>query len=436
VKVINNEFEKIKLAWIKYRSLLHDSLSGLPTLPLVLEDLRKHLSHDKRLALILIGLSERIESIYGWQTYEEIFSELVERSLSFRGKLVPEDTIFTITEPKSTDLLLFIPVSEEYDSKKVLEEYAIPIKEELERWSKEVESLRVLEPVFRIGYAVMIYDPMMRFERIIYGGIKRASEEAWREEETMRGKKEKEMEWIIKNNLLQTLFQPIVDLENYEIHGYEALNRAKGSHIFPDADSLFSFAVRTELLLELERLCRLNALLHFKKPDDTKLFINISAKAVYDPELTGDVFVRKLEEKGLSPGDVVFEITERLAIVDFPSFEYAVKRLRDRGFMIAIDDMGAGYSSLHTVAEIKPDYLKYDMALVRNIDKHLIKKAILETLVPFARKINAKIIAEGVETVDEYKTIKESGVDLAQGFLFSAPKDPPPTTEIRKIWEG
>src|SRR5690606_1481406 len=100
--------------------------------------------------------------------------------------------------------------------------------------------------------------------------------------------------------------------------------------------------------------------------------------------------------------DIVLEITERVAVTSWQSFRRHLADLRHSGFAVAIDDMGAGYSSLHTVAEIEPDYLKFDISLVRDIHLSPIKQDLLGSLVDLARKIDAKVIAEGVEKAEEY----------------------------------
>lgn len=108
--------------------------------------------------------------------------------------------------------------------------------------------------------------------------------------------------------------------------------------------------------------------------------------------------------------------------VDFPTIPIIIddvrKNIENSGFSVAIDDVGAGYSSLHTIAELKPVYLKYDMALVRDINKHTIKSDLLESLIPFSKKINTIIIAEGIETKDEFEVLKEIGIEYGQGFFF------------------
>ncbi|HUG52630.1 MAG TPA: EAL domain-containing protein, partial [Vicinamibacteria bacterium] len=148
------------------------------------------------------------------------------------------------------------------------------------------------------------------------------------------------------------------------------------------------------------------------------LFINASARAVEDPEWAAGGMDEVLKTSGLSPRDVVVEITERVAIVRPDEFHEALRTFKHRGYRVAGDDMGAGYASLQSLAEIEPDFLKFDTSLVHDIDRSSIKQSLLETLRQLADKIKARVIAEGIEREEELQTLKKLGIELGQGFLF------------------
>jgi EAL domain-containing protein (putative c-di-GMP-specific phosphodiesterase class I) len=118
---------------------------------------------------------------------------------------------------------------------------------------------------------------------------------------------------------------------------------------------------------------------------------------------------------------VVLELTERTAITDYPSFREALNYYRNQGFLIAIDDAGSGYSSLQAIAELRPEIIKIDMSLVRDVDKSPTKKAILETFVDFSYKISSQVICEGIENEQELKLVTDIGCDYGQGFLLGRP---------------
>ena len=102
----------------------------------------------------------------------------------------------------------------------------------------------------------------------------------------------------------------------------------------------------------------------------------------------------------------------------FEEFQTALRAFKDRGYRVAVDDMGAGYSSFQALASIEPDFLKFDTSLVHDIDKSSIKQSLLETLRQLADKIKARVIAEGIEREEELQVLKKLGIELGQGFLF------------------
>jgi EAL domain-containing protein (putative c-di-GMP-specific phosphodiesterase class I) len=192
-----------------------------------------------------------------------------------------------------------------------------------------------------------------------------------------------------------------------------------GGVSFDSVEELFAFAESTDLLMDFERLCRRTAIeAAARTPGLGLLFINASAQAVEDPEWAAGGMDEVLAHSGLSPRDVVVEITERVAIVRHDEFQDALRTFKERGYRVAVDDMGAGNASLQSLASIEPDFLKFDTSLVHDIDKSSIKQSLLETLRQLADKIKARVIAEGIEREEELQVLKKLGIELGQGFLF------------------
>jgi len=231
------------------------------------------------------------------------------------------------------------------------------------------------------------------------------------------------LDMLIQDRQVVTLYQPILDLRNMTVLGHEVFTRGPAGGPFEDAEGLFLLAERTGRLLDFERLCRSRALgsarrhLHQGK----KLFLNTSAGALQDPQVAGSAFIEEVERQGLDHADVVLEITERVAVGERQAHQDVLRALKRSGFGIAIDDMGAGYSSLQAVVELEPDYLKFDVSLVRNIDRSLIKRSLLETLVELSEKIGSQVIAEGIEAESEFQTLRDMGVGLGQGRYLAPP---------------
>jgi EAL domain-containing protein (putative c-di-GMP-specific phosphodiesterase class I) len=163
---------------------------------------------------------------------------------------------------------------------------------------------------------------------------------------------------------------------------------------------------------------------------ERKLFLNVEPDSVNDPDLRQIAASTFLLDSKLIPNQIVLEITERSAIIDFPAFRSILEYFRALGFKIAIDDAGAGYATLQSLIELKPDYLKIDMSLIRDIDTDHVKQQLVKALQRFGRETGVSVIAEGIETKSELRTLLEMDIDLGQGFVFAYPSEPFP--EIRK----
>jgi EAL domain-containing protein (putative c-di-GMP-specific phosphodiesterase class I) len=233
---------------------------------------------------------------------------------------------------------------------------------------------------------------------------------------------------ILAAGQVHTLYQPILDLRTREVVGHEIFTHGPAGTPFEEAERLFAVAERTGRLLELERLSRARALRSARShlAPGTKLFLNTSARALSDPDVAGPGFVRLVDASGLPHEEVVLEITERVPKEERQPYEHVLLYLKEQGFGIAIDDMGAGYSSLSALVTIEPDYLKFDIALVRGIDRSSIKRSLLETVVDLSARIGAKVVAEGIEVEGEFTTLRDMGVPLGQGRFLAAPGEVAP----------
>jgi EAL domain-containing protein (putative c-di-GMP-specific phosphodiesterase class I) len=281
------------------------------------------------------------------------------------------------------------------------------------------------------GSTILNYDKNVRLERQIYAALEEALQDSVSERDKDADRRMEELKKIIKHEEIYTLFHPIVKLPEYDIVGYEALSRGPGQGEFERPDKLFKIAYQSDLLIELERLCRKKALTAAcnMKPEHA-LFLNVEPDSVNDPELRQVAASSLLIDSRLTPDRIVLEITERSAIMDFSAFRSVLEYFRALGFKIAIDDAGAGYATLQAIIELKPDFIKLDMSLIRDIDLDKVKQQLVKALSKFGQKTGVSMIAEGVETKAELKTLLEMNIDLAQGFVFAYPSEPFP--KIRK----
>ncbi len=244
-----------------------------------------------------------------------------------------------------------------------------------------------------------------------------------RNELNLRG----ELEKILHQKLLTVHFQPIVHFHTNTIFGFEALSRGPINSPFYLPDSLFPYAEKEGLLYALEKVAREKTFEASKDSlNEKKLFINLNSQVIYDKEFNPGHTISLLKQYGIKPQNVVFEITERNAINDFEAFRNALNHYREQGFQIAIDDAGAGYSSLQAISELMPDYIKVDRSLISGIDHNEVKSNILEAFVTFAKKMNSKIIGEGIETESELQRVMNLGIEFGQGFFIAKPTSPFP----------
>ncbi len=217
---------------------------------------------------------------------------------------------------------------------------------------------------------------------------------------------------------LRLAFQPIVDAAGTLV-AHEGLIRGFHPHLRTPADIL-SAAESSGMLGELASVvaARGAEFLH-AHPGDHLLFLNLHPRDFGQRDL-----LRRLAPLLPWASRVVLEITERAAIHDVPDWHPAVKRLCERGFAIAVDDLGAGYSSLSMLAELDPRFVKVDMSIIRGIDRSPQKRRLLDLLCRFAEAGGATLIAEGIETDAEAEVTRACGAKWLQGYLFGRPELP------------
>lgn len=244
---------------------------------------------------------------------------------------------------------------------------------------------------------------------------------------------EESLREIISQGLIQSVFQPIVDIRKQLVLGYEALSRGPSDSPLYAAGVLFETAERAGVQQELEQLCRNKAVKKFRGLGiEGLLFVNISPQVLELPEFDLDKLDTLIDELDLDPSRVVLELSERYPATDMGQTLKALAILKERGFKIAIDDLGAGYSGLKLWSEVKPDYVKIDRHFIRDIDTDLVKREFVASVVNLANGMGCQLVAEGVETESEYKTIHELGIPLCQGFYFGKPKVHPVVTNLNR----
>ncbi|TLP61225.1 MULTISPECIES: GGDEF domain-containing protein [Pseudomonas] len=234
---------------------------------------------------------------------------------------------------------------------------------------------------------------------------------------------------ILAQRSVHSLFQPIVCLSERRILGYEALSRGPSNSPLHSPLTLFAVARQAERLSELEVLCRATACQRFSEQGLAgKLFLNVSPESLLEPHHPSGRTLKMLEQFGLSPSQVVIELTEQTPTEDFQLLFNALHHYRDMGFSIALDDLGAGYSSLRLWSELRPDYVKIDRHFIDGIHQDPLKREFVGSILQIARASRAQVIAEGIELAEELAVLSEMGIDLVQGYLLGRPQEFPPHT--------
>ncbi|HVU00177.1 MAG TPA: EAL domain-containing protein [Polyangiaceae bacterium] len=211
------------------------------------------------------------------------------------------------------------------------------------------------------------------------------------------------------------LYQPIVDGRTGSAFGQEALVRSREPG-FETPAALLSAAERLDRLPDLGRLVRRAAAVDFAGSGEGLLFVNLHPADLTDPEL----YAPNSELHAIS-SRVVLEITERSSIHRVPDSAARVATLRQFGFRVAVDDLGAGYAGLSSFAHLHPDFVKLDMSLVRDIHRDDTKRRIVAAMTQLASELSMSVIGEGVETEGEGETLRDLGCSCLQGFLYSEP---------------
>ncbi|HET9684252.1 MAG TPA: EAL domain-containing protein [Gemmatimonadaceae bacterium] len=417
---------------VEYEQMLHDSLTGLPTLPVAIERSRQFFKERGELVVLYFNFVRysKIEEIYGWEKLDAVLETTASAVREFLDDDDLGDSRVMVSFTNDDDFIFFhVPASG------VAAATEGEITEMVTRLQRHVgaqieeahgEDIAALFDIY-VGRAHLYYNPKIRLERLIYRGIREAQNSSRSLEERERARRVNDLKSSLRDRLVYVDYHPIVLATTREIFGYEALARGQ-MRTLRSPEVMFEVAAEADLIWELSRLCRARALegMSTRLEGDQLLFLNVDPTDFNDPAFT--------EQEVAEPSRVVIEITERTAIKDYPKFRDRLKAFREMGYRFAVDDAGSGYAGLGSIANLEPDFIKLDISLISAIDTNFIKQNLVQTMVKFADDHGAKVIAEGVERAEEFKTVQDLGVHLVQGFFLHRPQSassPIVTTAVR-----
>ncbi|HEU5057472.1 MAG TPA: EAL domain-containing protein [Kofleriaceae bacterium] len=392
-------------------------------------DIVTSLRRDRSLACLFVDLSQLrdVEREVGPIQHAELYARAGDLLDRLRGDRLRRDDLICRTED-SDGYLCFLASPREAGSPVDLESIAARVEATLERELREAMNPVTREiPRVVVGFSRVLDNPLMRPERLVVRlvGEARRSAVLHRERATQRHKAL--LQEIILRSMLTAAYQPIVDLTSGMTFGFEALARGPRDSTLEAPTALFSVADEVDLTFELDRACFRSALAGAVGLEPVhRLFVNLLPTSFYDNSFIESEVSNLLQAAALTPANVVFEITERLAIENFASFRQALASYTRIGFGVAIDDVGTRHSNLETVMALRPHFVKLSDVLTRGVSKSTVKREMVRSLQRIAEAIDAVIVAEGIETVDDLSVLCDLGVRYGQGFYLARPAAPFP----------
>lgn len=234
---------------------------------------------------------------------------------------------------------------------------------------------------------------------------------------------------VIEKGQFISFLQPIVETGSGSVYGYESLLRTNEEAAIPPG-RLFDTAQKLGMHSYLDKQARESAIVARKEhiQDGQKSFINFLPSTIYNPEFCLRHTFNIIEKYDVNPDDLVFEVVETEKIEDVDHLKKVLNVYKREGIKVALDDVGAGFSTIEMLEQLKPDYIKIDRSYVSFCDQDEEKQAFINRALHTASNLGIKTLAEGIERKEEYDYCREAGIPLAQGYFFGKPSAKPAAT--------
>jgi EAL domain-containing protein (putative c-di-GMP-specific phosphodiesterase class I)/GGDEF domain-containing protein len=408
------------LEQLRVSRMLTDGVTGLPLLPVGFAgaDRVPHLG----VIYLQIGRFAGIESLYGWQLYDRVL-RLVAESLRADLAASPLEPHVTTLQFNGSDgfyLVFSLPGAPRNGSPAAkLESEAARLRDGIMRRLRQGLDRAMVDLMSVHASALYVPDdPRTRPSRNLLRALRDAARMVESQEKAERLGLISGCRAILASRKLRTVYQPVFDIQERTVVGFEALIRGPAGEL-EQPDVLFAAARESDLALELESLCLETIFRRLPRAtQQRKLFVNASPRLLTHPVFLDD---RNLEEIRRAHPQVVIEVSEKEVVGDYHAFRGVLDRLRGNGLQIAIDDAGSGYSGLEAILQLRPQYIKVANTIVQNLHEETIKRGVITALASVGREIDASLIAEGIEQPEELKALVDLGVNYGQGFLLGRP---------------
>jgi EAL domain-containing protein (putative c-di-GMP-specific phosphodiesterase class I)/DNA-binding response OmpR family regulator len=420
---------------VRFKNLLFDAVTELPTVPVVVDALRDRLLDNREMGVLYIDVEQysHIEDAYGWEVFDSLLRHTARTLKRMFGTIFATEDFVAVNRAGGSDFYVFATLEPGEDAAVRLQRKARQVEESLRGALDEAFGNRIHKRIgVFVGHALLRPNPQMRIERLVYRALRQAIDVATTKEEERQTLLRETFRDILRRRRVRTVYQAIFQLETLDLFGHEALTRGPVDTAFESPELLFQFAGENEATWDLEQLCLSSSASHYTRTDGRHLFINVEASSVARLPKEGPPAIGPLFELAKTHA-VVLEVTERSAIRDLPVFRGALADLRARGFRIAIDDAGSGYASLQAIAELKPDFIKVANTLITGLRSDTIKRDVVEMLVNLAKRIDATCVAEGIETPEDLDECRKLGIPYGQGFYLGVPSEKPAEAPAREF---
>ncbi|TFE00352.1 EAL domain-containing protein [Jeotgalibacillus salarius] len=229
---------------------------------------------------------------------------------------------------------------------------------------------------------------------------------------------------FIQDGKLVSHLQPIVNISTGEVYAYESLLRADSSEKNISPYELFQVASHAEMHSLLDQRAREEAIRARKnhiKPG-IKSFINFLPSTIYNPEYCLQHTFSVVNKYNVDPADLVFEVVETEKVQDVDHLKKVFQTYKREGMKVALDDVGAGFSTIEMLKLLEPNYVKIDRSYVDRCDENINKQDFLSEVTHVSKELGITVLAEGLERIEELKVCKDIGIDLCQGYLIGKPE--------------
>jgi EAL domain-containing protein (putative c-di-GMP-specific phosphodiesterase class I) len=398
------------------------------------------LHRDRALSCLLVDLSRlhRVELDLGVAHHSEIYDHAAAVLDRLRGAVLDPADLICRTGDGDGYLVILAPRGAHRID---LEALALAVERAVEEaLAPMVSEVLREQPRITVGHARVLGNSLVRPERLTARLVTDAGANARNLRERKAHRDRTTLQDIILGEGLTSVYQPIVDLGTGDIFAFEALTRGPRGTALESPATLFAIADEVDLTVELDRACFRGALRNAMTLEPVhRLFVNLLPMSFYDSAFIEIEVGNLLSAAGLTPANIVFEITERLAIENFASFKRALAAYTAMGFGVAIDDVGTRHSNLETVMSLRPHFIKISDVLVRGIARSTVKREMLRSLRHIAETIDAVMVAEGIEHVEDVLALRDLGLRYGQGYYMARPGPPFPTlpdyvrAELRSI---